>query len=127
MAPLVSNHAKMDDGNKLEPPKFSAPTSELRTDQNRSKEALIKSHSEMASEAKQAMMRDKAVANGSPRPHGKADEGFAQPIPTPTGFVHPGCGGELLMAQGGLHIALKPSVRLYTPEGEFIEKIFTER
>lgn len=47
--------------------------------------------------------------------------------PKPTGFIHPGCGGELWMKLDGLHFALRPSIRSYTPNGEFIERVFTDR
>ncbi len=43
--------------------------------------------------------------------------------PEPTGFHHPDCGGEILMIDDDLRIGLAPSVRRYTPEGDFIEKI----
>lgn len=43
-----------------------------------------------------------------------------------TGFVHPGCGGELMMVMDGMRIGLRPSIRRYTPEGEFIEKEFVK-
>lgn len=46
----------------------------------------------------------------------------------PTRFIHPGCGGELLMSfEEGLRFALRPSIRLYTPNGDFIERVFTDR
>lgn len=41
--------------------------------------------------------------------------------PARTGFAHPGCGGEIMMAMDGLRVGLKPSISRYTPEGEFIE------
>jgi hypothetical protein len=43
--------------------------------------------------------------------------------PKPTGFHHPDCSGELLMIDEGVQIGLAPSVRRYTPEGDFIEKV----
>ncbi len=49
-------------------------------------------------------------------------------MPKYTGSIHPGCGGEIWMkeAEGGLRIALKPTVSRYTPEGEFIEEIYVD-
>jgi len=44
-------------------------------------------------------------------------------LPTPIGFVHPGCGGELSVVEDGFRVALRPSIRRYTPEGEFIELV----
>lgn len=46
--------------------------------------------------------------------------------PKRTGFIHPGCDGEIWMVRDGLRIGLKPSVRRYTPEGDFIEKEYVE-
>ena len=46
--------------------------------------------------------------------------------PKRTGFVHPGCGGEILMVMDGFRIGLRPSVRRYTPEGNFIGQEFVE-
>jgi hypothetical protein len=43
--------------------------------------------------------------------------------PKPTGFHHPDCGGEILMVDDDLRIGLAPSVRRYTPDGDFIEKV----
>ena len=43
-----------------------------------------------------------------------------------TGFIHPGCGGELWMREEGMRIALKPTVRRYSPEGDLIGKEFVE-
>lgn len=43
--------------------------------------------------------------------------------PKTTGFQHPNCGGDILMIDDDLRIGLAPSVRRYTAEGEFIEKI----
>lgn len=42
--------------------------------------------------------------------------------PKKTGFVHPGCGGEMWMLMDGFRIALKPKIRRYSPEGDFIEE-----
>ena len=42
--------------------------------------------------------------------------------PKRTGFLHPGCGGEMWMIEDGFRIALKPSIRRYTPEGDSIEQ-----
>lgn len=44
--------------------------------------------------------------------------------PHRTGFVHPGCGGELWRREGDIRFALKPSVSRYSPEGGFLEKEF---
>lgn len=43
--------------------------------------------------------------------------------PKATGFQHPNCGGDILMIDDDLRIGLAPSVRRFTPEGDFIEKI----
>jgi hypothetical protein len=43
--------------------------------------------------------------------------------PRPTGFIHPDCGGEIVMVDDGLRIGLGQSVRRYTPDGDFIEKV----
>jgi hypothetical protein len=43
--------------------------------------------------------------------------------PRVSGFRHPNCGGEIFMIDDGLRIAVAPSVRRYTPQGDFIEKI----
>ncbi|KAB2309549.1 hypothetical protein F8A87_09810 [Betaproteobacteria bacterium SCN2] len=46
--------------------------------------------------------------------------------PHHTGFVHPGCGGELWRREEDMRFALKPTVRRYSPEGDFLEKEFVE-
>jgi hypothetical protein len=46
--------------------------------------------------------------------------------PVGTGFTHPGCGGELWLHKNGIRFAIRPSVRLYTPDGIFIERIFDD-
>lgn len=46
--------------------------------------------------------------------------------PQRTGFIHPGCGGELWMLDEGTRFALRPSVRRYSPEGDLIEKEFVD-
>jgi hypothetical protein len=51
---------------------------------------------------------------------------YLEEKPCATGFVHPGCGGEIWMRMDGMRIALKPSVKYYTPEGDLIEKEFVE-
>lgn len=52
------------------------------------------------------------------QPHGP-------PAPVPTGFSHPGCGGELMAkVRSGMMVSIRPLVHRYTPEGEFIETFF---
>lgn len=46
--------------------------------------------------------------------------------PKRTGFIHPSCGGELWMREDGLRLALKPSVRRYSSEGDLIQKEFVD-
>jgi hypothetical protein len=46
--------------------------------------------------------------------------------PKATGFTHPGCGGELWMREDGLRIGLRPSVRRYTPEGDFLDQEYLD-
>jgi hypothetical protein len=44
-----------------------------------------------------------------------------------TGFIHPGCGGEIMQFMNGdFRLGLRPSIRRYTAEGEFIEQEFVE-
>jgi hypothetical protein len=48
-----------------------------------------------------------------------------RPEPVPTGFSHPGCGGELMAkVRSGMMVSIRPLVHRYTPEGEFIETVF---
>lgn len=72
----------------------------------------------------------KCLACGSHRVHAPlvTDEEPWQDHGQPhrTGFFHPGCGGELWMMEGGLRLALKPSVRRYSPDGSLLEKEFIE-
>jgi hypothetical protein len=44
--------------------------------------------------------------------------------PKATGFKHPGCGGELWADKDGFRVSIRPSIRRYTPEGDFIERVF---
>lgn len=72
----------------------------------------------------------KCLACGSHRVHAPLVTN-AEPWNNPeqaqrTGFIHPGCGGELWMMEDGLRLALKPSVRRYSPEGDLIEKEFVD-
>jgi hypothetical protein len=46
--------------------------------------------------------------------------------PAVTGFIHPGCGGELSADEDGMRISLRPSTRYYSSEGEFIERLFND-
>lgn len=42
-------------------------------------------------------------------------------VPVPTGFTHPGCGGQITMSYDGFRIALQPQAHRFTPEGLRIE------
>lgn len=46
--------------------------------------------------------------------------------PLRTGFLHPGCGGELWMREADIRFAMRPSVRRYSPEGDLLEKEFVD-
>lgn len=48
------------------------------------------------------------------------------PKPVATGFIHPGCGGELWADEDGMRISLRPSTRYYSGDGEFIERLFND-
>lgn len=70
----------------------------------------------------------RCLACGSHRVHAPLvtnPEPWTDPTqPQRTGFVHPGCGGELWRREEDIRFALKPSVRRYSPEGDFLEQEF---
>jgi hypothetical protein len=43
-----------------------------------------------------------------------------------TGFIHPNCGGSILMEQEGVRFAVKASLARYTQEGELIDKEYVD-
>lgn len=55
-----------------------------------------------------------------PIPGDKFDPSIGNPSPYHTGFLHPGCEGELLVSTSIMRISIAPTTRLYSVEGDFM-------